>query len=126
MVESERQRSMEMRNKNLIIISLIFLFLAFGVIIEKDVIFQEGNPIIMMIAISKLHITGETITKISTEPRKYLIRNKDGFEPFIELKEKEGWRFVEQLGAGLVFEKEGISHIYIGRMFTRFYRVVKE
>jgi hypothetical protein len=54
------------------------------------------------------------------------MRNKDGFKPFIELKEKEGWKYVDQLGAGLVFEKNGIKHVFVGRMFTRFYRVVKE
>ena len=115
-----------MRKKKVIIITLIFLLIAVGIVIEKDVIFQEGNPAKIMVAISRLVISGESISKISTEPDKYIMRNRDGFKPFIELKEKEGWKFVDQMGSGLVLEKNGIKHTFVGRMFTRFYRVVKE
>ena len=107
-------------------IILIIILIAFGVIIEKDVIFQEGNPVKMIVGISKLHINGEPIIKISSQPDKYIVRNKDGFKLFIEMKEKEGWKFVDQLGSGLVLEKNGIRDTFIDRMFTRFYRVIKE
>ena len=115
-----------MIKRKTIIVILLIILISFGVIIEKYVIFQEGNPAKMIVAISKLHITGEPIRKISSQPDKYIVRNKDGFKPFIEMKEKEGWKFVDQLGSGLVLEKNGIKHTCIGRMFTRFYRVIKE
>jgi hypothetical protein len=65
--------------KKLLIISFIILLIAYGVIIEKDVILQEGNPVTMMISITELHVTGEAIIRIPSEPAKYIMRNKDGF-----------------------------------------------
>jgi hypothetical protein len=44
--------------------------------------------------------------------------------PFIEFMDNKGWKYVEQMGAGLLFEKEGDNHTSVSRMFTRYYRVI--
>ncbi|MFZ7101453.1 MAG: hypothetical protein ACOWWO_02200 [Peptococcaceae bacterium] len=115
-----------MKNKINLIIFLLILLLVLGMINAKEVILQEGNPLKMAIAITKLVICREAIAKISTEPDKYIMRNKDGFEPFLKQKAKAGWTFVEQSGAGLVLAKNGVKHIFVGRMFTRYFRIVVE
>lgn len=110
----------------MIVIAVILVIVLAGIIFEKDVIFQEGNPARMFVAISKLHFSGEKIVQISSIPDKYIVRNNDGYQPFIELKEKQGWKYVEQIGAGLIFEKNGIKHTCVSRMFTKYYRVIRE
>ncbi len=111
---------------NKIVIGLILVLILVGIILNKDVIFQEGNPVKMVIAIGKLHISDEKIVLISERPKKYIVRNKDGFQPFIEMMEDQGWEYSDQMGAGLIFEKKGIKHTATSRMYTRYYRVIKE
>lgn len=109
-----------------IVIALILVLVLSGIILNRDVIFQEGNPIKVLIAIGKLHIFDEKIVQISEKPKKYIISSKDGFQPFIDLMEGQGWEYSEQMGAGLIFEKNGIKHSSVSRMYTKYYRVIVE
>ncbi|MHB1419384.1 MAG: hypothetical protein ACYCX4_07290 [Bacillota bacterium] len=102
-----------------VLIVILLLFWA-----ESKVIFQEGNPIPLVLAISKLHLTGSSLERISNREM-YIVRSKDGNEPYIDYMEKQGWKFVEQLGAGLVFEKHGTKIVSTSRMYSRFYMVIK-
>lgn len=88
-----------------------------------DLIFQEGNPIYVGYAIIKLHLSGENIVEIPRN-NKYIMKSKLGNESFIKYKEEEGWNFIERLGAGLIFEKNGQRKVAISRMFTRKYIVI--
>jgi len=106
------------------VLAAIIIIVILTGIIERDVVFQEGNPVPLAFGILKLNITDQSIVKISASPDKYIIRSRDGDAPYIKFMEENGWKFVDQLGAGLVFEKNGEKHISVSRMFTRFYKVI--
>lgn len=106
------------------LLALIILLILFG-FLERQVIFQEGNPIPVVVGIFKLSVKGQTLAQISEEPEKYLIKNKDGYGAYIEYMEAKGWKYVEQMGAGLVFEKDKERHISVSRMLTRYYIVIR-
>lgn len=66
---------------------------------ERDIIFQEGNPVPIAFGIAKPSFTGDDLIKVTSTSEKYLVRSKDGNEAFISYMEKEGWRFTDQMGA---------------------------
>lgn len=116
-----------MRNKKLVmmVMSFFVIVLIFGIWVERKVIFQEGNPTPIALAILKLHLTRSDIATVSSNPEVYVLRAKEGYRPFISLMEKQGWTYVEQLGSGLVFEKDEEREISSSRMFTRYYRIIR-
>jgi len=107
------------------VLLVIILFAVFVGVIERDVIFQEGNPLPVITGILRITLIEGQIAQISDEPEKYIVKKKDGYEPFIRLMKKNGWTYIEQMGAGLVFEKDGEKHISVSRMLTRFYIVIR-
>lgn len=64
---------MQKRIRWAILISVSFL-LVFGIIFSS-LIFQEGNPIPLVVGIWKISHGGEAITQISDRPVKFLIPN---------------------------------------------------
>lgn len=114
-----------MRNRiNTIIVSVLIVILL-GIWVERKIIFQEGNPVPIMLAILNLHLTGSNLEKIAADPPKYISRSTDGNKPYIAFMEQNGWKFVEQLGAGLVFAKNGEKLVSTSRMYSRWYMVIK-
>ncbi len=101
------------------------LIIVIFVWVERRVIFQEGNPIPVAIGMVRLSITDDDIVKVSTAPDKYLMKARNGNEAFRSYMESHGWTFVDQLGAGLIYEKEGHKQMFASRMMTRFYQVVR-
>jgi len=57
---------------------------------------------------------------------KYIIKAESGYEPFVQYKEENGCQFVERLGWGLSFRKDGQTKVAIIRMFTRNYIVIAD
>ncbi|MGE8081374.1 hypothetical protein [Peribacillus loiseleuriae] len=119
-----------LKSKAFIIILLIFILLSILIIQKKDVIFQEGNPIPLALAISKMIFQDKEITEVKgTEEMGgiygYLVKRGE-MKPFIKMMEKEGWNFVErnEITNALVFEK-GNGTTSIGyQYYTRYYTII--
>ncbi len=105
--------------KKLLVISIL---LALILIIQKNVIFQEGNPIPVVIGILKLELTSNDLVEISEN--KYIVKND--LKEYIKLKENQGYEYVEQLGSGYVFVKEEKSYISQTKQYTRRYRIIND
>lgn len=58
-----------MSKKVILIVMILFVILA---VFISPLLFQEGNPIPILIGIAKLHITDEKLVKISDNPERYI------------------------------------------------------
>ena len=106
-----------------VIIFLLSVTLILGLVIVSPVLFQEGNPIPILKGIVELSSSDDKIIKISETPQRYLSKTNVGDTPLIELMDKEGWEFVEQLGAGYIFSKVSDKLIITSVQYTGKYRV---
>ncbi|HZK52947.1 MAG TPA: hypothetical protein VFC84_01895 [Desulfosporosinus sp.] len=107
------------------ILILLSVFILLGLIIVSSVLFQEGNPIPILKGIVELSSSDDKIIQISETPQRYLSKTNVGNAPLIELMDKEGWKFVEQLGAGYIFSKDGDRLIITGVQYSGEYIVWK-
>lgn len=109
--------------KSLIILLIVILLV--GIISGSPVILQEGNPLPILGGIIKLGVSDDNIVQISNEPRVYISKESVGNISLVELIEKEGWKFEEQIGSGYIFSKD-MKKIVVGSVqFTRKYRIWK-
>lgn len=110
----------------MVIIAVIIVILILGIYEYKDVLSQEGNFAYVSYAIIKLNITGNDLVLIPKSNNKYIVKSEFGYEPFIKYKEKQGWKFMEQMGSGLIFDKDGTQKTASSNMFTKKYIVIKD
>jgi hypothetical protein len=93
----------------LVIVSVI----GFGLVISSfgSVIFQERNPIPLIISAMKLHFSDSEFELLSkTEKRSRYLSESSGNSSYIVVKKYmklKGWKFQEQMGEGLIFTKNG-------------------
>lgn len=110
----------------IVIVAVIIIILILGIYEYKDVLSQEGNFVYVSYAVIKLNITWNDLVLIPKSHNKYIIKSKLGYEPFIKYKEKQGWKFVEQMGSSLIFDKDGTKATASSNMFTKKYIVIKD
>lgn len=98
--------------KKVLFVVMLVLVLSFGFIALRfgSALTQEGNPIPYLISIARLELLNNGYEKIldTENGNRYLSESKERF-PYVIAKEfmkSKGWDFKEQLGAGLVFEKD--------------------
>jgi hypothetical protein len=108
------------KNCRLIAITLLILLIFAASIYTMPVIIQEGNPIPVLFAIIKLELNLSEIATVS--PTKYLQKTGSP-EPLNMLLASKGWHFVDQLGAGHFYSRNGEKLFVMGRMFTSRYIV---
>ncbi|WP_202080423.1 zf-HC2 domain-containing protein [Caldalkalibacillus salinus] len=90
------------------------------------VIFQEGNPVPVVKGIVELHATDAAYAQISDGPRRYISIYKPSENHYDVIKSylaQDGWRYKEQMGSGLVFEKDGETKVVETRLFTKHYYI---
>jgi hypothetical protein len=109
-----------MKRKILLLLSVTLIL---GFIIVSPVLFQEGNPIPILKGIVELSSADNKIIQISETPERYISKTNVGNTPLIELINKEGWEFVEQLGAALIFSKDKDRLIITSVQYTGTYIV---
>ncbi|MED3690078.1 hypothetical protein P4534_14885 [Peribacillus butanolivorans] len=105
----------------IIILALIFVL----VFIKRDVIFQEGNPIPLAIAITKLTFQDVEMVRVWQNPDQYIVK-QGNYEPFIKYMEDEGENYIGEFEDGFLFENEKgnvTSHIGI-KSFTKYYDLI--
>lgn len=97
-----------------------FLVLRFG-----SALSQEGNPAPILSSIAELEYRGEDYVQFDTTDRgnKYVSANagQDRYAPVKAFMKQHGWDYKEQLGAGLVFERNGQSAVIETRLFSEHY-----
>ncbi|MCR2820407.1 hypothetical protein [Lederbergia panacisoli] len=115
-----------LKSKFFIITILIVSILSIFVFQKKDVIFQEGNPIPLAVAMSKIMFQDKEIAKVKGTVDEvdgiygYLVK-RGKMEPFIKMMEEDGWLFLEsrELSNALVFEKGNVTQSVSYQYFTR-------
>ena len=119
-----------LKSKVFIITILMFSLLSIFIIQKKDVIFQEGNPIPLAVAMSKIIFQDKEIAEVKGTEEvdgvyRYLVRRGE-MEPYIKMMEKDGWRFVErnEISNSLVFEKGNTTQSVAYQYYTRWYTII--
>jgi hypothetical protein len=115
--------------KKVLMIGVLFLLLLLGFIGLKfgSALTQEGNPIPYLIAISKYEFSNngyEEVLKKSDKIRyvsKFEEKNPLGMTK--EFMKDKGWEFKEQMGSGLIFEKNDEIITIETRQYTKHYSI---
>ena len=122
-----------MRFKILVIL-LIGVTLLFTV--NRQTLFQEGNPIPVLIGVLKVNFSHENPVEISSaDSTKYIVKKDNldskyglisqSLDDYIDIMHKEDWIFKEQMGSGLVFTRDNQNQTVVTRMFTRYYIIIE-
>lgn len=119
-----------LKSKFFIITILMFSLLSIFIVQKKDVIFQEGNPIPLAMAMSKIIFQDKEIAEVKGTEKVdgiygYLVKRGE-MEPYIKLMEKDGWHFVErnEISNALVFEKGNTTQSVAYQYYTRWYTII--
>jgi len=115
--------------KKILIIFLLFFLLFFTFIGLRfgSALTQEGNPIPYLISISQYELSNNGYEKVleTTNEIRYISEYKKKY-PFgmaIEFMKNKGWEFKDQMGSGLIFEKNN-KDITIGtRKYSKHYYI---
>ncbi|HZH61140.1 MAG TPA: hypothetical protein VEY70_16570 [Metabacillus sp.] len=113
--------------KKVLIVVLLFFLLFFDFIGLRfgSALTQEGNPIPYLIAIGKYELSNsgyEEVLETSNEIR-YVseYEKKYPLGMAMEFMKMEGWKFKEQMGSGLVFEKNKEAITIETRQYSKHY-----
>ncbi len=113
--------------KKVLIVVLLFFLLFFSFIGLRfgSALTQEGNPFPYLIAIIKYELSNngyEKVLETSNEIR-YVSdhKKKDPLGMTKEFMKREGWKFKEQMGSGLVFEKDKVDITIETRQYSKHY-----
>ena len=107
----------------LVIVSVI----GCGLVVSSfgSALFQEGNPIPLMISAIKLHLSDSEFELFSkTEKRSKYLSESNGNSNYNVVKKymkSKGWKFQEQMGSGLIFTKNGEDAIVVVKQYSRNY-----
>lgn len=115
--------------KKVLIAAFLFFFLFFGFIGLRfeSALTQEGNPVPYLIGISKYELSNngyEEVLETTNEIR--YISEFEGEYPLGMAKEfmkTKGWEFKEQIGSGLIFEKDNETITIETRQYSNHYYI---
>ena len=91
-----------------------------------NVIFQEGNPLPVISSIIKLEFNNDEFVQYSNAPDHYISEFKSGMDRYkvvIDFMKEKRWAFKDQMGSGLIFEKDGEQIVVQTRQYTRNYYI---
>lgn len=113
--------------KTLIIPLVIVFVMGSGFVMSTfgSAIFQEGNPLPILVSAIKLKFSESEYVRFSkTEKRSRYISESKGKEGYIVVEDfmkSKGWFFQEQMGSGLIFTKNGEDAVVEVRQYSRHY-----
>jgi hypothetical protein len=93
------------------ILIIILIILTAILLIYWEPLFQEGNPLPVLSGIIKLNFTGENIAQI--DGSKYITKSKNGVNSINRFMKEKGYKLIDQMGSGYIFEKEDKTTIII-------------
>lgn len=109
-------------NKNkTIIIAIISFVLGTLIYSFSAVIFQEGNPWLQIKGIAQLSFSNTDMVKLSGPDSKYMTESRNGQEIIKDFMKNKGYEFIEQMGAGYLFDSPVGNAIVTQRQYSRFY-----
>lgn len=117
------------RLKKFLTVMLFFFFLFFGYIGLRfgSALTQEGDPFPYLLAISKYEFSNKGYEEVleRTNDIRYVseFEEKYPFGVMKEIMETKGWQYREQMGSGLVFEKERETITIETRQFSKHYYI---
>jgi hypothetical protein len=103
---------------------------------NRQTLFQEGNPIPVLIGVLKVNFSDENPVEISSaDSTKYIVKKDNldskyglisqSLDDYIDIMHKEDWIFKDQMGSGLIFIRDNQSKTITTRMFTRYYIIIE-
>ncbi|WP_042456947.1 hypothetical protein [Neobacillus dielmonensis] len=107
---------------------IVYLIVAIGIAFSliagsSKSIFQEGNPIPMLVSTVKLQFSNSdyVLVEKSEKRRKYLSenRNNQDYKTVKEYMKTNGWDYKEQMGSGLIFTKNGEDAVVEVRQYSQ-------
>ncbi|WP_083652351.1 hypothetical protein [Bacillus sp. MRMR6] len=113
--------------KIVLIVVLLFFLLIFSLVGLRfgSALTQEGNPIPYLVAISKHELSNNGYEKVleTTNVIRYVSEYEEKYPLGMakEFMKGEGWVFKEQMGSGLVFEKNKKVITISTRQYSRHY-----
>ncbi|ACT04767.1 hypothetical protein [Paenibacillus sp. JDR-2] len=97
-----------------------FIVLRFG-----GALSQEGSPVPILSAIAKLDYSDKDHVRFATTDigSRYVSANsgQDRYAPVKACMKQYGWSFKEQMGSGLIFERNGQSSVIETRLYSKHY-----
>ncbi len=111
-----------MKTKKLYLFLTITIILLLFFLVNKDVIFQEGNPTAVLKGIIQLNDTN-TFVKIKDNPTTYVTKTNNNEDLFNYIEAQNGVKFKEHMGSGYMFEDTEKSVVLTSRQYTRFYQI---
>jgi hypothetical protein len=109
------------------VVTILVVVIAFIVIRFGSALFQEGNPLPILISILKLEITKDAYEQFSeTDQRIGFVSDGKGssrYDVINDQMEELGWSFKEQLGSGLVYTKNKENLVVETRQYTKHYMI---
>ncbi|MEH7484113.1 hypothetical protein V7157_24200 [Neobacillus drentensis] len=106
---------------------VIVLVIGFGLVVSRfgSALFQEGNPIPLIVSAMKLHLCDSEFELFSkTDKRsRYLSESSQdsSYNVVKKYMKSKGWKFQEQMGLGLIFTKNGEDAIVVVKQYSRNY-----
>lgn len=100
-----------------VVLGVILIFVIAYLAVFGRALSQKENHIGIVFALPKV-ILGSGVARI--DDKTYLSKNSISF---VQVMEKQGFTYTEQLGAGYFFEKDGNSYLSIGKMYSSHFMV---
>lgn len=101
----------------IVVFGIILLFCFTYLLIFGRALSQDENHLGIALALPKL-ISGADAVRIDNE--KYLTKDSDSL---VKAMEEQGFVFLEQMGAGYFFEKNGKRYLSTSRMYSSHFMV---
>ncbi|MED4205548.1 hypothetical protein [Neobacillus mesonae] len=117
------------RMKKIIMAFIIVIIVGNGLIVTGfgSTVFQEGNPVPLLVSAVKLHFSDmEYVQFAKTEKRvRFLSLNTttNRYEVVKKWMGTKGWDFKEQMGSGLIFTKDGEDAVVEVKQYSKHYFV---
>lgn len=111
-----------MKTRKIYLLLIITIILISLFLINKEVIFQEGNPVTVVKGILQLN-NKNTFKKINDDPIAYVTKTNNKDDLFNYIEKQYNVKFVEQMGSGFIFEGQEKSVILTSKQYSRFYQI---
>ncbi len=112
-----------MIKKLCVVLFLILILLCIVIFLNRNIIFQEGNPTPIVKGI--INLNSNSYVKINDDPIIYLTKSSNKNDLFEYIEKENNVIFKEQMGAGYMFESVDKTVILTARQYSKYYQVWK-
>jgi hypothetical protein len=106
-----------------LVIGLVLLLVAAGFLVIFGGAFMQDEPHpAVLSAIARLYLSGEDIIPVNSTT--LVAKTSHGTTPIIHYFAQQGWQYREQMGAGLIFEKDRQRLTIVTRLYSRYYQLI--